>query len=127
MMERLAKHLEAGALKYEERNWEKGLPIGRMFASLFRHSWQAFQGYTDEDHMAAVVCNAMFIMHTLEMIVRGTLPASLDDRPHYGLVPPGEPDIRKTDTPQNQGDRTCYECGKAWSECRHGRQGAPKP
>lgn len=96
MMERLAKHLEAGAAKYEERNWEKGLPICRMFASMFRHSWQAFQGYTDEDHMAAVICNAMFIMHTLEMIVRGALPANLDDRPHYGLVPPGEPDIRKS-------------------------------
>jgi hypothetical protein len=87
MMKRLAVHLERGAEKYEERNWEKGLPIGRMFASLFRHSWQAFAGETDEDHLAAVICNAMFIMHTLEMIARGRLPASLNDLPDYRSGP----------------------------------------
>lgn len=83
MMERVAIHLEKGAHKYEPRNWEKGLEIARCFGSLFRHSWQAFLGRTDEDHLAAVICNAMFIMHILEMIERGALPASLDDRPRY--------------------------------------------
>lgn len=91
MMERLAKHLEAGAQKYEERNWEKGLPLGRMFASLFRHSWQAFTQQTDEDHLAAIICNAMFILHTLEMIARGRLPAALNDLPRYD-PPTGKPD-----------------------------------
>lgn len=90
MMERLALHLEKGASKYEERNWEKGLPIARMFASLFRHSWQAFMQETDEDHLAAVVCDAMFIMHTLEMIVRGRLSGALNDLPSYTPLIPQE-------------------------------------
>lgn len=90
MMERLAKHLEAGAAKYGARNWEKGLPIARMFASLFRHSWQAFLQQTDEDHLAAVICNAMFIMHTLEMIKRGRLPYDLNDLPSYMPTIPQE-------------------------------------
>lgn len=83
MLHRVAVHLEAGAEKYEERNWEKGLPVCRAFASLLRHVWLWFQRYDDEDHLAAVVCNAMFIMHTLEMVKRGRLPATLDDRPDY--------------------------------------------
>jgi hypothetical protein len=33
--------------------------------------------------MAAVMCNAMFIMHYEEMIKAGVLPASLDDMPSY--------------------------------------------
>lgn len=94
-MERLALHLERGAAKYAERNWEKGLPVCRMFASLMRHTWLAFQGSRDEDHLAAVACNAMFILHTLEMIARNRLPASLDDRPDYS--PLGEPDSHLND------------------------------
>ena len=33
--------------------------------------------------MAAVMCNAMFIIHMEEMIERGVLPETLDDRPNY--------------------------------------------
>lgn len=80
-IERLAQHLEAGAQKYEPRNWERGLPIGRMFRSALCHTWQALAGYTDEDHLAAAACNLMFIMHTREMIRRRNLPADLDNVP----------------------------------------------
>jgi hypothetical protein len=115
MMERLAKHLEAGAANYGDRNWEKGLPIGRMFGSLFRHSWQAFMGDTDEDHLAAVICNAMFILHTLEMIDRGWLPRSLmDDLPDYRNRRFHCSPVEWEGMPDG-----CHKCGDKWPECGH--------
>lgn len=86
MLQQLAAHLEQGAQKYEERNWEKGIPLCRSYASLTRHAWLWFLGYTDENHMAAVICNAMFIIHTMEMIKRKRLPRDLDDRPECGRL-----------------------------------------
>jgi len=36
-----------------------------------------------EDHLAAIVVNASFLMHYDIMIQRGVLPQSLDDLPKY--------------------------------------------
>lgn len=41
------------------------------------------QGMREEDHLAAIICNAMFLIHYEEMIERGILPASLNDMPAY--------------------------------------------
>jgi hypothetical protein len=81
--ERVGKWVGKGAEKYEERNWEKGIPISRCIASLERHIQQYKRGCTVEDHMAAIATNAQFIMHYEEMIKLGLLPASLDDLPKY--------------------------------------------
>lgn len=86
-MERLGEWLRLGSLKYSERNWERGLPISRTVSSLYRHLLKYQQGATDEDHIAAIMCNAMFIMHTEQMIRRGRLPESLNDMPDYSHVP----------------------------------------
>jgi hypothetical protein len=83
MEERLGLWLEAGARKYEDRNWEKGIPFSRCIASLKRHVMRFQMGLKDEDHLAAIVCNAMFLMHYQEMIERGVLPESLNDMPGY--------------------------------------------
>lgn len=82
-MERLAEWLRKGAEKYAPRNWEQGIPISRTLASLYRHLLKFQEGETDEDHMAAIMCNAMFIMHTQDMVERGVLPESLLDMPKY--------------------------------------------
>jgi len=83
MTKRLGSWLGIGAEKYDERNWEKGIPLNRTVASLLRHlnDWQ--QRDMTEDHLAAICCNAMFLIHTQEMVDRGVLPQSLDDRPYY--------------------------------------------
>lgn len=81
--ERVGDHLGAGAEKYDERNWEKGIPFSRCVASLSRHLMQFKMGMRNEDHLAAIVCNAQFIMHYQEMIKRNVLPASLNDMPDY--------------------------------------------
>lgn len=84
---RLGDWLRKGLEKYDERNWEKGMPISRCLEAIDRHYCKYQMGRTDEDHMAAVMCNAMFIMHYEEMIKIGSLPASLDNRPNYKPMP----------------------------------------
>ena len=59
---RLAKHYEAGARKYTERNWEKGIPISSMIDSATRHILKYLDGQTDEDHLVAAAWNIMGAM-----------------------------------------------------------------
>lgn len=81
--ERVGNWLMLGARRYTERNWEQGIPNSRCFASLRRHVMRYQQGDRSEDHLAAVIFNAMAIIHNEEMIRRGVLPAELDDMPTY--------------------------------------------
>jgi len=62
-LKRLAELYARGAEKYDEHNWTKGMPISRYLASLMRHPEQYREGDTEEDHLAAVVWNAMAIMY----------------------------------------------------------------
>ena len=82
-MMRLGEWLRKGAEKYSDRNWERGIPVSRCVASLYRHLLAYQMGQRDEDHMAAVMCNAMFVLHYEEMIKRGVLPPELEDMPSY--------------------------------------------
>ena len=60
-IERLCRWLELGAQKYDYFNWAKGMPMSRCVASLGRHfvKWKL----DDEDHVAAFMCNLMFMLH----------------------------------------------------------------
>ena len=82
-MRRLGNWLAAGAKRYAPRNWEQGMPTTRCVASLLRHTESYLAGDSDEDHLAAIMCNAMFLLHYDEMIAKGVLTAALDDRPNY--------------------------------------------
>jgi hypothetical protein len=75
--------LTKGAKKYASRNWEQGIPFQRTFASLKRHVTAWHKGDRSEDHLAAIACNAMFLIHYEEMIQRDVLPKELDDMPKY--------------------------------------------
>jgi len=81
--ERLGVWLAAGAKKYAERNWEKGIPMSRVLASLERHLIVWKQGMHDEDHLAAIMCNAMFLLDYDERIQRCLLDDSINDMPKY--------------------------------------------
>lgn len=59
---RLAKHYEAGAQKYDDRNWEKGIPISVMIDSAMRHLLKYMDGQDDEDHLTAVAWNILGAM-----------------------------------------------------------------
>lgn len=62
-MMRLARHYEAGAKKYSDRNWEKGMNISRYCDAAMRHLVKYIAGWNDEDHLAAVAWNVFAIMH----------------------------------------------------------------
>ena len=59
---RLSKHYENGAKKYEDRNWERGIPISVMIDSGMRHLLKYMDGQTDEDHLVAAAWNIMGAM-----------------------------------------------------------------
>jgi hypothetical protein len=83
VLRRLGEHMQAGAEKYEERNWEKGLPLSSFFDSAMRHMFDLQEGKTDEDHAIAALWNIHGFIHTSIMIGRGLLPEELDDMPDY--------------------------------------------
>lgn len=64
---RLARHFENGAVKYGDRNWEKGVPIHSFMDSGIRHIMRYLAGETDEDHLCAAAWNLMCAMETEEI------------------------------------------------------------
>ena len=85
-LQRLAQHFENGAVKYGDRNWEKGQHLMRYLDSATRHinDWKyetMTTGKLTEDHLAAAVWNLMCFIHTEHMIEIGLLPNELNDKP----------------------------------------------
>lgn len=83
MIERLAKLLQRGAVKYASRNWEKGMPLSVYMDSGMRHLFKFLEGHRDEDHLIAAIWNLQALLHIEEMINRGLLPKELYDLPNY--------------------------------------------
>lgn len=65
MILEVAIHYEEGAKKYDERNWEKGLPLWCFLDSAIRHLLKYLDGWTDERHDRAFVWNMLGFMFTL--------------------------------------------------------------
>jgi hypothetical protein len=63
---RLARHFEAGAKKYGDRNWEKGIPLDSFIDSAMRHLLKYMDGQKDEDHLCAAAWNLLCAMWTEE-------------------------------------------------------------
>lgn len=74
---RLAQHYANGAVKYGDRNWEKGLPLARFIESAYRHLLQFMAHDRSEDHLAAVLWNVAGYVHTEHEIQLGRLPGHL--------------------------------------------------
>lgn len=53
----LSKHCENGALKYGERNVDKGLPQHSFIDSGLRHLFKYLRGDKDEPHLVAALWN----------------------------------------------------------------------
>lgn len=81
-LRRLARHFEAGASKYGDRNWEKGQPISRYLDSAMRHMCNHLEGQRDEDHLIAAAWNIMCAADTECRIDSGLLPKELNDVPN---------------------------------------------
>lgn len=59
----VSKHCEEGALKYGERNCEKGIPIHSLIDSAFRHLAKYTMGEKDEPHLRAAAWNILFAIY----------------------------------------------------------------
>lgn len=64
MMLDAAKHFEAGAKKYGEWNWQKGIPTHCYIDSAVRHFLKCACGYNDEPHDRAFVWNILCCIWT---------------------------------------------------------------
>lgn len=65
MME-VSKHYEQGAIKYGERNWEKGIPLHSFIDSGVRHLFKHWDGWTDERHDRAFIWNMLGAIWTMD-------------------------------------------------------------
>lgn len=79
LLNRLGALYKRGAAKYSDNNWQKGIPLSRLYSSLFRHLIAWRMGDTTEDHLAAIVWNAAAIMWTENAIVEWVLLDELAD------------------------------------------------
>ena len=60
----VSKHFEAGAAKYSENNWKKGIPLHCYIDSGSRHFLKHLRGDTDEPHDRAFVWNILCAIWT---------------------------------------------------------------
>lgn len=63
-IDEIAKHMENGAIKYGERNWEKGIDISSYLDSSIRHLSKYMQGHKDEKHLVAAAWNLLCAIET---------------------------------------------------------------
>lgn len=108
---RLGHWLREGGKRYGDRNWEKGIPMERSLDSLLRHCADYMAGKRSEDALAAIFCNAMFLVHTDEMIKRGRLPEELAYPVEYQVRQSGptvaDKPIQYSQVPEDCTGRTC--------------------
>jgi hypothetical protein len=60
----VSKHYEVGAKKYDERNWEKGIPLHCYIDSGVRHYLKFLRGDDDEPHDRAFIWNMLGALWT---------------------------------------------------------------
>lgn len=73
----LSVHYKNGALKYAERNWEKGIPLHSFMDSAIRHLCKEILDWKDEPHDIAVMWNLYGAIWTLQHYPH------LNDLPNY--------------------------------------------
>lgn len=76
----VAEHFGVGALKYEERNWERGYPWSWSFDALQRHlaAWWQGEERDAETQTLHIVCAAWHALALVTFRIRGI---GEDDRP----------------------------------------------
>ncbi len=73
--------------KYSERNWELGMPYGKVYASLMRHLAAWWEGEDNDretglSHLDHIAWNSMALSEYFRRRQEGSLPPEIDDRPH---------------------------------------------
>jgi hypothetical protein len=63
LLMRVSEWYTLGATKYGDNNWRKGQNVSACVGSLLRHLTKYCLGQKDEDHLSAIVFNALSIMN----------------------------------------------------------------
>ena len=58
-----AQALHEGAIKYGERQWEKGIPEANLVNHALFHLFKLAEGDTTENHLSHLVWNVLTIIH----------------------------------------------------------------
>lgn len=92
MLMRLARHYEAGSIKYSDRNWEKGMPFSVYVDAAMRHLVKYIAGWNDEDHLAAAIWNlaALMFMEDKYHDFLQDLPERIDDDYRWVIRKPAD-------------------------------------
>jgi hypothetical protein len=61
-LKRVADVLTSGAERYGDFNYMAGMPYSRCYDSAYRHLQEWAMGDRKTDHLASLVCNAIFLM-----------------------------------------------------------------
>jgi hypothetical protein len=80
LLEGATRVMRAGAEKYEEWNWARGMPWSTPYACAMRHLSAWYKGETNdsetgENHIDHAICNLLMLKHFAEKYQEG------DDRP----------------------------------------------
>jgi hypothetical protein len=70
-LQEVAAVFEAGAKKYGDRNWEKGIPVRAFLSSAARHLFKAICGFTDEPHLPMAAWNLLCAIQTHVWVMNG--------------------------------------------------------
>ena len=102
----LAKHYEDGAVKYGERNWERGIPLHSYIDSGVRHLLKWSRGDKDEAHDRAFLWNMIGAIWTNEALPKmHDLPFAKckaeSHEPEGAAVPKTYEDVVKEKYPSN--------------------------
>ncbi len=65
-LRRLAETYGEGAIKYDENNWLKGIPVSNLMNHVLNHITKYLSGDTSEDHLAHASWNLFTAMHMEE-------------------------------------------------------------
>jgi hypothetical protein len=79
----LSRIYEDGCKKYGDRNWERGIPIGRYVDSAKRHLEKYQAGLRDEPHLSMAFWNIACALWTAAMVMLNLRPVSLYDLPSH--------------------------------------------
>jgi len=66
-LRRLAATCAEGAAKYDDFNWEKGMPVSDLLNHGIRHVYLYLSGDRSEDHLAHAAWNLFGAMHSEEL------------------------------------------------------------
>lgn len=69
---------ERGGRKYEDRNWEKGIPTWTFLSAAARHLHKAINGIADEPHLPMAAWNLLCAIQTEVWVRQGRLPEELE-------------------------------------------------